>query len=34
VPLPQGNVNNNWTVDMDDYTNTTVNISALFSKEV
>lgn len=34
VPIPQGNPNNNWTADMGDYTNTTINISALFSKEI
>lgn len=34
VPYPQGNSNNNWTVDMSDITGTTVNITALFSKEV
>lgn len=34
VPWPQGNANNNWTVDMGDFTNTTVYVSALFSKEV
>lgn len=34
VPWPQGNANNNWTVDMPDITGTTVNIAGLFSKEV
>lgn len=34
VPYPQGNANNNWTVDMPDITGTTVNITALFSKEI
>lgn len=34
MPWPQGNANNNWTVDMGDITGTTIYISALFSKEV
>ena len=34
VPWPQGNANNNWTVDLPDISGTTVTISALFSKEV
>lgn len=34
VPLPQDNVNNNWTVDMPDTTGTTISLTALFSKEV
>lgn len=34
VPWPQDNVNNNWTVDMADVTNSNIIISALFSKEV
>jgi len=34
VPWPQGNANNNWTIDMPDITGTTVNVSALFTKEV
>ena len=34
VPLPQGNQGNNWTVDMPDITGTTVDITALFSKEI
>jgi hypothetical protein len=34
VPWPQGNTGNNWTVDMADVTGTTVNISALFIRNV
>lgn len=34
IPWPQDATGNNWTVDMPDITGTTVNISALFSKEV
>lgn len=34
VPWPQGNVNNNWTVDLPDITGTTVTVSGLFSKEI
>lgn len=34
VPWPQSATNNNWTADMPDITGTTVNISALFSKEI
>lgn len=34
VPYPQGNPNNNWTIDMADVSGTTVNVSALFIKNV
>ena len=34
VPFPQGSVNNNWTADMLDDSNTTVLVSGLFTKEV
>jgi hypothetical protein len=34
VPLPQDNVDNNWTIDMADVTNSNIIISALFSKEL
>lgn len=34
APLPQGETGNDWTVDMPDITGTTVNVSALFSKEI
>ena len=34
VPIPQDATGNNWTVDMGDFSNTTLYISALFSKEV
>lgn len=34
VPWPQDNQGNNWTVDMGDFTNTSLIISALFSKEI
>lgn len=34
IPWPQDATGNNWTVDMPDITGTTVNVSALFTKEV
>lgn len=36
VPIPQGNANNNWTIQNggSDVSNTTVDVTALFSKEV
>lgn len=34
VPWPQDNQGNNWTVDMGDFTNSNVLLSALFTKEV
>lgn len=34
VPIPQDATGNNWTVDMGDFSNTTLYVSALFSKEV
>lgn len=34
VPYPQGNANNNWTIDMPDQTGTTVYVTGLFSKEI
>lgn len=34
VPIPQDVAANTWTVDMPDITGTTINVSALFSKEV
>lgn len=34
IPWPQVNTGNNWTADMADITGTTVNISALFVKNV
>lgn len=34
IPWPQDATGNNWTVDMPDITGTTVNMSALFTKEV
>lgn len=34
VPWPQDATGNNWTIDMGDFTNTTVYVSALFSKEI
>jgi hypothetical protein len=34
VPLPASHTGNNWTADMGDITGTTVDITALFSKEV
>lgn len=34
VPIPQGAKGGNWTADMDDVSNTTVNVSATFIKNV
>lgn len=34
VPIPQSETGNNWTADMGDYTNTTVYLTGLFSREV
>lgn len=34
VPWPQDNQGNNWTVDMGDFTNSNVLITALFSQEI
>lgn len=34
VPYPQGNANNNWTVDLPDLSGTNVTLTALFSKEI
>lgn len=34
VPWPQGNANNNWTADMGDFSNTTVYVSGMFTKEI
>ncbi len=34
TPFPQADTGNNWTVDMADFTNSNILISALFSKEV
>lgn len=34
VPWPQDSTGNTWTVDMADYTNSNILISALFSKEI
>jgi hypothetical protein len=34
IPYPQADTGNNWTVDMGDITGTTVDITALFTKEV
>lgn len=34
VPWPQDATGNTWTIDMPDITGTTVNVSALFSKEI
>lgn len=34
VPWPQDATGNNWTVDMGDFTNSNILISALFSKEI
>ena len=33
-PLPQDEVGSSWTIDMNDITGTTVNVSALFSREI
>lgn len=34
VPWPQDSTGNSWTIDIPDITGTTVNVSALFSKEI